>query len=553
MLNRLTRRAIATGCFVALSACSLVSSEDATQCSTDADCAALGFTGYTCGSGGVCAAPVSTPPPGIVTPESPNGCESDDQCVAANGGRAAICPNPGPQGTCVNLATDICTVTGDYKNRNAVFLGAITAASHYSPNTAFLGAQVANEYALAVGEFMGLPGGGLPGGANGTRRPLVLVSCEVGGDNELLERASRHLLATVNVEETVIGGDVWAAGFQKVSAQLRKPAFYICSNCGANPRAWNAGVGDLANAWDTFPTVTKCAPGWAAKMPDVEALARADAAFPGGQTKLGIIGGGTAVYPMLAQQVVPLVQINGKSLGEQPDNYTLITYDAANDPLDEVAAKLAAFGPHVVLTSSGVEAARVILPVLEAYVGSGFRPQYLTGPNQFAAPTLDFVGGNDALRKRINGLSPDFTPRDSSRFGAFQSSYAQKFPGLPLPTFTHPYDTIYALGLATVAAGQAPGNRHTPEELSRALPKLKTGKSMWIGPGELLNILSELNNVGTVNLEGLNTTLDYEDNGEVLAGRYLVYCVKSGPALGASGQSFDPGKNALTGTYTACP
>ena len=101
--HKLVRGAVLAGLLAMVSACSLLTSSGADQCSTSGDCEALGFTGYTCG-GGVCISPINVNP-GVVTPQNALGCTSHDSCITANGGRPALCPNPGPQGACVNIAT----------------------------------------------------------------------------------------------------------------------------------------------------------------------------------------------------------------------------------------------------------------------------------------------------------------------------------------------------------------------------------------------------------------------------------------------------------------
>src|SRR5262245_51174909 len=81
--------ALSTACSALLS-----SSDGANQCSTNADCDAIGITGGICNAG-ICQAPNTVNPQTPVTVAEPDagapGCESDDQCTQMNAGRPSRC------------------------------------------------------------------------------------------------------------------------------------------------------------------------------------------------------------------------------------------------------------------------------------------------------------------------------------------------------------------------------------------------------------------------------------------------------------------------------
>ena len=62
---------------------------------------------------------------------------------------------------------------------------------------------------LAIAELsQNLIGGGLPGGQNGQRRPLVNISCEASGNNALAAKVATHLVDNVHADAIPAGARV---------------------------------------------------------------------------------------------------------------------------------------------------------------------------------------------------------------------------------------------------------------------------------------------------------------------------------------------------------
>ena len=210
--------ALSVACFglLALVACS-TGNTASEQCSVRADCDALGLVGYTCNSG-LCELETR------VTPVDPDGggstvCNSDDECVTANAGRPSICPEPGV-GKCVNLATDSCRVEGDFKNKNAIFIGETRANASANSQDSFISINGNLQWDLAWGQINNtLPGGGVPAGS--VRRPVVRVICETAGIPELVNSSAVHLISNVHVSAVRAQRTVEAFALQAEAAKTR--------------------------------------------------------------------------------------------------------------------------------------------------------------------------------------------------------------------------------------------------------------------------------------------------------------------------------------------
>src|SRR5262249_12353477 len=130
---------------------------------------------------------------------APRGCTDNRSCVAASGGKPAICRKD--DGACVPLETDQCKVLaepGDVENDTTVWLGAMFPISQ--PDRASYGQRAGKAIDLARRDFAETTGG-VPSLSPGRpARPLAVVLCD---DREDATRAARHLVDDVRVPAIV--------------------------------------------------------------------------------------------------------------------------------------------------------------------------------------------------------------------------------------------------------------------------------------------------------------------------------------------------------------
>lgn len=555
--------------------CSLIASSTADQCKKDSDCTALGFSGYTCG-GGVCNAPGApvTPPLPPLNPQNTDGCESHDACVTANAGRAALCANPGPQGTCINLATDDCEVIGDYKNPDAIFIGDVAYATSPDATQALVGVNTHNQVRMAHAEITAALQGGLPGGPNGARRPLVLVDCETAADIPRTTAAVNHLVNTVRIQAAVgeCAFPPWFVMdyFQQAAAARGEAIFGLCAGGSLTPRLTSVGVGDLSTLFALYADLSPVKRENMLMVSRQEPVIKADPGFPGGDMKVAVLRSLAGWY-RLADPFVNEVQFNGKTSAENSaaGNLLVASFDPYSNP-DYLALgeQVAAFQPQLIVVYTGSETPRAIWPAIEARWPSGvMRPLYLANQNQATNFTQDFVGASDDIRKRvIGGRVLGAANPNQARFLQWQDNEVRQFPNGIVPIQSQAYDAIYVMMYSMLAAGPAPGGRYDAGTLASAFTtKVRattspaanpTGQFFYTGANDIPLAIQQLSQSGSISLEGMSVEMSALDT--ALGGLrqdVQVWCVKrvSGNAtVSPSGLSYSLNQDALTGTFD-CP
>lgn len=159
--------------------CSVIASTDPEQCATDTDCYVKFGGGFTCQSGGCIAAPQVENKSHVVT--TLDACRSTQECVATLG-EGWLCrrnrDDPQRKGKCQQLTpTTDCRVYGEYKNDQAIMLGALIPGKE-SPE---LAKNVALGLTQAASEWEGtsrqLQQTNTGADAVAPPRPFAIVAC----------------------------------------------------------------------------------------------------------------------------------------------------------------------------------------------------------------------------------------------------------------------------------------------------------------------------------------------------------------------------------------
>jgi hypothetical protein len=110
--------------------------------------------------------------------------------------------------------------------------------------------------ALALNElFNSLPGGGLPGGANGARRPIVMVTCS---DQTDPSRAARHLADDLAVPAIIVASDATKSLALASSVAVPRGVFTLLTHARSseisaladNGLVWQMDPGTDPSTWD---------------------------------------------------------------------------------------------------------------------------------------------------------------------------------------------------------------------------------------------------------------------------------------------------------------
>ncbi|HTU59042.1 MAG TPA: hypothetical protein VMF89_11425, partial [Polyangiales bacterium] len=346
-------------------------------------------------------AQVESPQVGDDRCEVTSDCEGETVCVQASH-------------TCVPVKSEDCaTVTGDYRNDDAIIIGAMYAFSGAQAGTS---TARHNAALLAIQEIASA--GGIPrGDSSASARPLAMVSCDASVD---VVRAGEHLVEALHVPAIV--GPNGSQDTLDLSRQVSVPGGTLV----LTPTALASSIADLSDnglTWQMVPTdlqrgqlLTIAIESMAEALKDERRLEKVKFAAVFREDALGI-GTRTSLNDLTINQL-PLTTV--VSRGEA----RIDAYDAsAPDQLATVRAYVE-FAPDIIVLAGTAELIlEILVPLENAWPVGRPRPYYMLIDSLKIPELLDAVTNNDELRKRVRGTGVVPSPRSRSVYDAFQLSY----------------------------------------------------------------------------------------------------------------------------------
>lgn len=132
---------------------------------------------------------------------------------------------------------------------------------------------------------------------------------------------------------------------------------------------------------------------------------------------------------------------------------------------------------------------------------------------------IDNCGGN---AEGIIGTAPIISP-NTGEYGAFAENYQFFFSEAPRTFSSSAYDAMALLGLAVVRAQSTNG-----ESIALSLRRVSSGNDdAQAGPGQLIDLVTELNSDSDVNYQGASGSVDLDRNGDVEA-NFEIWEIASG-------------------------
>jgi branched-chain amino acid transport system substrate-binding protein len=495
-------------------------------------------------------------------------CTTNQECIDTVG-EYNVCRKA--DGQCVSLLSAECaTVFGPYQNDAAVTFGVMGALSGANAST---GVSMRNAIELAVADLNEL--GGLPAapGVIG-RRPIVLVECDDKNNNDVALSVATHLSETLRLPA------VFGSNSSSVSLKIFNDVFLKNQTLELAPAATAtvfSTFDDQNLFWRTIPSLKLNVDGLVKAMPELEAHVRSQLAPPLNEAPIsvGIIIKGD-IFGTGSQEATisnPEFRFNGQSSGatENKAHFALANYGNPNasDMTTDFSAtiqQMLDLKPNIIFMYGANEIIDLVLPQLEAQwstTGAPYKPFYLFHANGFKVNLWQQIAKLDSsgtdLRKRVLGTNPGSIGSD---FNLFRLKYTSKYPedetSSPDSLGTmNSYDAVYALALATVAAGAEVSG----PTLAQGMARLGSGQAIKVGnETATLTAFNLLSGGQTINLQGLTGPLDFDAVGDVVSDVYF-YCVKqAGSAPDAAGTypgtKFDPLERKLvasdgTGAYFA--
>ena len=528
-------------------ACTAVVSEDATQCSTDADCAARGpdFVDTVCNPNGFCEAKPAPPPE----------CTKNSDCAAK--GPDQVCS--ALQQKCTQVTSAECKVEyGNATEDGAVILGLL---SEIGPDDTlyFRQRQHLSAAKLAFREYFEKSGATLPGG-----RKAALVACT----EKFPRKAAAHL---ANIGALAVIGPSDEARQRAVIetlAQGKVPAFTPWMN--GNPAAVvpeSAGI-----AWIASFLRPEVVPPLNALVAEQETRIRTQRNPAPSSIRIATVVNQptTSTFNSFAEYGDLMDQrllFNGKSAVENQNDpacgncYKRFTTSQAPKAVVEQRAKeIVAFKPDIIIPFADIDWGAQLLPKLEELYAlepqNVHRPIYVHTFLQIEDQGYKFLPvGNDDVRKRITGIRP---VRDNSFevfANKFQDAYRSpsapdKLGGAPNPGAGRAFETALLLLFATHAA-LVENPTAKPQAIVPALKKV-TDKSAAtkVTLNDIPTGVARLNANENIDLIGLFTQFAFDDKSQSARASWATWCVTNSATYVGGTRVF---QNGSFGPTDYCP
>ena len=479
----------------------------------------------------------------VVVGCSQEHCCSHAQCTDQSGGAAARCTIAG--GACAPVVTPVCAkVVGDASDPNGILIGAIFPLSEEEDVESGRVSQDVVE--LALSEIQSAAQG-LPGGPGGARRPVSAVVCDSGRDAMV---AAEHLVKDLHVPVIIGPGRSTDAITLATRLTVKSDVLVICPTC-ASPALATLDARGLV--WRTITSTELEGRVLAAALSDLEAGLRSGSGLaPGEPLRVALLSSKEFVTAAPANLFASSLRVNGRDAIANGNNFLRLDFapDLAQDRpnYSPIVARLIAFAPHVVVALGDTELNTILLPAIEKgwpETGPRARPSYLLGSNGYSTQIIEFVRGNEALRKRVVGVA-ETTPRASvPAKNAYSLRYRSAYGELPGDPMTQVYDAVYMVIYAIAAAGDS--EPLTGTAIAKGFRKLLSPAPVRIavGPDDngINRALATLSKGGRIDLIGASGELDFDESGELPLGDSALWCVSRTSYASAPGK--DAGDEGL--------
>lgn len=450
-----------------------------------------------------------------------------------------------PEGRCVPLLTEHCdTITGDYRDPRAIFLGSLFSTKGAQAATNLARQQSA---ALAIEQINDV--GGVP--AYGHERPssLVLVSCDETTD---LGRAATHLINDLKVP-AIIGPNT-SQDTLRVSSEFSSPAGTVVMT----PTGVASSITALDDSNLTFqmvPTDVQRAGLMISQINALEEQIKEERDLD--SIKLGIVYRDDALG-IGTRTALNDLSINGKPVAD-PANFGnrvyIDPYDPKRDDQAELIRKYVEFAPDIIVLAGTAEAISAVLVPLEAAWTAEHRPTYIGIDSVKVPELLEAARDNDDLRERVRGTGIMPTPSSIPVFDAFTVDYKIRFPGesAGISGMGPSYDAVYSIAFGIAASNDQPvSGSAIVEGFSRI-----AGGAMEVpvGATKVLSAFLELDSGRDISAIGTFSPLEWSERGAVVGATLEMWCIGTAngkPVFRGSGLTYGIREGQSYGAYAAC-
>jgi hypothetical protein len=547
--------------------CAAVTNTTAIQCTSEAECLALGpeFANSTCdGVKKVCVRGV----------ESIGTCTKNQECLDQANGLPAICRRSDRK--CVTLTTPECPLVftkagnSELADDNVVIIGSILPGLEIELGTVFERAGELAHFEISNNpEFRGLPP--VPG-STAARRPLAMIQCrEIGFGLDGPRRMAKHLATDVQVPLVI--GPIGPTNIASTS-QIFQPARVM----SILPLAYSSALDELAGN-PIAPTPFKWRIG-----PDDRAGAAVSSEFIRRQLEPHLNGKGVSTIKVAivatsdlfgrsaSAELLKVLKFNKNGDGspktaaqnQAEGNLRLFNFGDFEDivgnpnPQGQIGASLGGvflFKPNIILHAYTPAAiSRIVFPIeggWDTVTGGAPRPFQIGSPVFTGfGPLFPFFSAQPDGASRLfalqvfsnpNGKAPPFSPASPAVLG-FQQRFRDRNPDLAesasvlAQTTWTIYDAVYTAAYAITALRDKP---LTGENIANVLSALRPPAipiNTYDGPtGDLAKAYTELGAGRPVDLNGLSGPMDFDLKTGAPFANLEITCAKTSPSGAVTG------------------
>lgn len=529
------------------SGCSVIYDLDTAQCSSNADCDALGgaFQGLECIEH-LCQAPTT-------------GCNDNAQCIDEQG--AGVDPYICRSRTCIPLLSPECPTilpqiddawNDNLRSPNPLILagtGLVGGSTNYDT---FL-----KNYDLALTE-VNRKVGGLQGGT----RPLVMVGCQaVFASDEERNRMMTHLTDVVKVPGLVAA--MPAEDMQRAFTEKAKPAnMFFMSPLDSDPTLSSLMNNGLL--WYIGPSPDLIARTYAPLLTRALAHLTATGALTGAARVATVVTSDdrSATNTIAAIRQEPsaygIAFNEGKSVlqNTDEDNYLALSINTNDSSNVDQVGRLLTFLPHVILSAASDSFLANVIPALEsgwaAAAGGQARPFYILSYLNYNSGTLaDLLESNPTLGRRIVGVN-GAAATNTNNYNSYRNSWNTEFPDeMGLEGYENFYDAAYYLIYAAAAGQFVSGDG---QDLRRGMTRLLNGPGYNVGELELPRAFQALATPNaTIQLNGTLGPPNFNPLDGTRLSDGSVWCIDTTGASRADVLRYvagaTPAEGTLTGTF----
>jgi hypothetical protein len=546
--------------------CSLLYELDVAQCSSTADCRAKGaaFAETECvaslcvsatGTGGSSGTGGGNTGGGGGAPE----CATHMECVEANFGIPHLCR----EGACQRLTLPgqcpgVLGLGADNENLKKPDPIVVGLYSYVPADAGWRQSVPTLNYELAINEFNDESNGGLPGGRNNTRRPILGVVCS-GTNGPDLDASLKHLVE--DLEVPAILSSLYSTELLPAFETWGKPNdVFFLSPLEANSSLVNAMDNGLM--WHMLTSARELAPAYLPLLARAETYVRQQLALPPEEEiRVALVESNARFLRDIGDYLVANMVFNGKSQADNlsAGNFLRVRVDSAIEAANVTTTKDFAdrvadvrnFKPHIVLAIASSEFV-VFRGGIENRLPDAPEPFYLASPYLFGISS--FASQGSATWPRTLGVN--FAGAENKTlYNLYLSNLKAEytnFTNLTLDGSENFYDAAYFLMYSIAGAGNPP--RLTGREVAAGMTRLVTGSQGFnVGRADVADALAALSvSNSRIALRGTMGPPDFDTSTGVRHGLPSIYCLEAGNFV-QDAMTYNPDTQQLEGAPSCVP